>query len=384
MRILIYVPYYLPATRHGGPVQSVHGLARTLVELGNEVTVLTTNLDGSDRLDVPLDQPVTIDGVKVYYFPIRWPRRLYYSPAMLRRARALIPGMDAVHINGVFLWPGPRIARAACSAGVPVVLSPRGMLLPELVAGRSRRIKEAWLALEGRSSIAKAAAIHVTVAAEAEGLRALGLDLAPMRVLPNGVDIPPAPAADRVARAWDGVPKGCRVLYLGRLGWNKGIDMAIAATRAQKEAHILIAGHDEFGLRKTLERGLRRADGSLCGAFLGQVDGPEKWALVEGADVLLVPSVQENFANVVAEAMAVGTPVIATEGVGAAVYLAKVDPGLVIKRDQETLNARLAELLADPARRARIAAAGRKIAAAEFDWSAIAGQMAKIYREAAA
>ena len=380
MRVLIYVPYYLPATRFGGPVQSVHGLARTLVEQGHEVTVLTANLDGPEELDVPIDTPISIDGVQVYYFRIHTPRRLYYSPKMVRRAKSLMTQVDAVHINGVFLWPGPRITQIARNEGVPVTISPRGMLMPELVAGKSRWLKKLWLAFMGRKSIAMSSTIHVTVRAEAEGMRQLGLDLAPILVLPNGVIAPPVVDPDLIAQVWEGIPPGRRVLYLGRLGWNKGIDMAIRATHAHEDAHILIVGYDEVGLRQQLEPELSRADGLLCGAFLGQIDGHEKWALLAGADVLLVPSVQENFANVVAEAMAVGTVVIATEGVGASTYLKKADADLVISRDQEVLNNRLAALLADPVRRSRIGDVSRKIAATDLGWPSIAAQMVKIYR----
>ena len=59
MRLLHVVPTYLPAWRHGGPILAVHGLCRALVERGHEVTVLTTDVHGEGRLDVPLAQPAT-------------------------------------------------------------------------------------------------------------------------------------------------------------------------------------------------------------------------------------------------------------------------------------------------------------------------------------
>ena len=81
MKILYVVPTYLPATRYGGPIFAVHGLARALAERGHYVDVFTTNVDGDGESDVPLRQRVELDGVGVYYFssPIR---RLYWSPQM--------------------------------------------------------------------------------------------------------------------------------------------------------------------------------------------------------------------------------------------------------------------------------------------------------------
>ncbi len=87
MRILHVVPTYLPAWRHGGPILAVHGLCKALAARGHEVTVLTTNVHGDGTLDVPLEQPVGMDGITVRYFPVRPPRRLYFAPGLGRAAR---------------------------------------------------------------------------------------------------------------------------------------------------------------------------------------------------------------------------------------------------------------------------------------------------------
>ena len=55
LRVLQVVPFYRPAHRYGGPVQSVHGLARGLANLDVDVTVFTTNIDGPGNLAVPLE-----------------------------------------------------------------------------------------------------------------------------------------------------------------------------------------------------------------------------------------------------------------------------------------------------------------------------------------
>lgn len=380
MHILLFAPNYLPATRYGGPVRSAHGLARGLVVQGHRVDVLTTDVDGSGRLAVPLDRPVAMDGVGVHYCPIALPRRIYRSPMLARRAEALLPGVDAVHINGMFLWPGPLLARSARKAGKTLVISPRGMLMPEMVVGKSHLAKSLWIRLFERPNLTVATAIHVTSEGEAAGLRAMGLDLAPVSVIGNGVESPECrPTEAEIAAVWGDVQPGRRVAFLARLDWTKGADMAIAAVRAHPNAVIRLAGHDQMGLRAQLEPRLVCADGRICGAFLGPLDGAEKWAFLAGADVLLVPSVRESFGMSVAEALCVGTPVIATEGVGAADLLRRLDPGLVVPREQVAVDAALAGLLADSERRARIGQAGRALAATELSWKAIAQRMAKLY-----
>lgn len=93
-----------------------------------------------------------------------------------------------------------------------------------------------------------------------------------------------------------------------------------------------------------------------------------------------MPSLQENFGNSLVEALAVGTPVIATEGVGASSYISRIDPACVVPRDQAVLDRTLAELLADPDRLARIGSAGQRIVKAELSWTNIANRMAEVYR----
>ncbi|MDG1458097.1 MAG: glycosyltransferase [Pseudoprimorskyibacter sp.] len=380
MRIMIFAPNYLPATRYGGPVRSTHGLARGLAEIGHEVHVMTTDVDGPDRLDVDLESPTEMDGVQVHYCPIVAPRRLYHSPALAARAAKLMPTMDGLHVNGVFLWPGPKLARMAQAARVPVVMAPRGMLVPEMVAGKSRIIKTAWIALQERAALARARAIHVTSDGEAQSLARMGLDLAPVKMIGNGVTGPSrAPTPAEIEAVWGHVPKGSRVAFLARLDWTKGADMAIAATRAVPGAHILLAGHDQIGLRANLEQGLTRADGSICGAFLGPVDGMRKWALLAGADVVLVPSVRESFGMSAAEALAMGTPVIASDGVGLAPFLRQIDPALVVPRDQSALNAALAALLADPGRILRLQTAALDLVVREMTWTGIAARVAALF-----
>lgn len=381
----MYTPNYLPATRYGGPIQSAHGLARGLVCLGNEVKVLTTNINGPERLDVPLDRAVDIDGVHVHYCPIRTPERVYYSPEMARLAETIMPDIDAVHINGLFLWPGPQIARIARKWGVPVVISPRGMLMPEMVAGKSRLIKQIWLALQESTTLRTASVIHATSNGEAEGLQAMGRSLAPVAVVPNGVNGPThAPTTKEIAEVWGDVPAGRRVAFLARLDWTKGLDLAIEAVRAHPNAVLRIAGNDQIGLRAQFEPRLhRRNDGSSAGAFLGQLDGARKWALLAGADLLLAPSVRESFGMAVAEALAVGTPAIVTPGVGAKDLVAEVDAGLVVPREAVALNATLSTFLAEDARRTAAGEKARAIITERYDWRAIAARMAALYRREA-
>lgn len=379
MKIAIYAPNYLPAVRYGGPVQSSHGLARALVRQGCAVDVFTTDVDGPGRLDVPIAVPVPMDGVRVRYFPIVAPRRLYRSPAMKRDFAAVLPTADVLHINGAYLLPGPAAARIARRLRVPYVHAPRGMLVPDMIAGKSRWVKRGWIAGLERSALHGASAIHATAVSEAEGLRRLGLDLAPVHVIENGVDAPPAIDADESATLWRDIPCGSRVAMLGRLDWMKGMDVAIRAIATVPGAHLRIAGPDHAGLRPSLEAIAQETGASDRVSFAGMIDGSRKWAFLAGADVVLVPSLRESFGITVAEALAVGTPAVVTAGVGASGIVRRIDPACVTPRTPDDLAAAIRMLLGDDARRARLGAVGAALLRDEYGWDAIAKRMIRLY-----
>ncbi len=383
MKIIHVTPTYVPAFRYGGPIWTTHGLAKSSVDLGHEVYVITTNVDGPGTLATPIELPIQVEGVEVRYFPTAFGRRLYRSPQMGQALKALIPEVDLVHIQAVYLWPGYAASRIARRVGVPYVVSPHGMLTPELIAQKSTLLKKAWIRLVERRTLAHAAAIHVTSETEAVGIRQLGLDLAPLRVASHGVDLPAdPPGADEIAAAWHSVPEGRRVLFLGRISWKKGIDLLIEAVARTSGAVLRIAGNDEEGLTPKLRRLAEQSGVADRTDFSGPVEGARKWALIAGADVMVTPSVNENFGIVVAEALGVGTPVICTPDVGAGWIVAEIDPSCVVARDADALAAAIHALLEDPERRGRIGEQGRKIIAARYSWPVIAQRMLGLYSEA--
>lgn len=373
MKLLHVVPTYVPAWRHGGPILAVHGLCRALVERGHEVTVLTTDVHGDGRLDVPLGKPVKIDGVEVWYFPVRWPRRLYVSPALGRAARRALRSVDLLHLHSVFLWPTAAAAREAERAGVPYVVSPRGMLVPDLIARRGRWRKRAWMFLAERRTLARAAALHATSTLEADEAARLGFPLPPVCVVPNGVDLP--------REDGDGLREPF-LLFLGRVSWKKGLDRLIPALARCPGVELKIAGNDEEGLRPELERLAVEAGVSGRVIFLGSVAGEEKAALLRRAAVLVLPSRSENFGNAVLEAMAAGCPVAVTPEVGLAETVRETGAGIVVDvadGDPVRLGEALRELLADAARRQEMGCRGARAAADRFGWPAVAREMEAVY-----
>lgn len=383
MKILHVVASYLPAVRYGGTIVSVHGLCKSLAARGHDVHVFTTSVDGPRDSPVRHGEPVDLDGVSVWYFRSRFLRRLYWSPPLGRALAARAGDFDVVHTHAVFLWPLWAAARAAQRAGVPYVLSPRGMLEKALIEQKSRVFKTAWIALIEKQNVRQASAVHVTSAREAAELAALGFDLPPIVEVPNGVDLtteaagtgPIDPAVQAIV---DGAPY---VLFLGRISWKKGIDRLIRAIpHMSSDLKVVIAGNDEEGLRPALQA---QADQLQVGGrvvFTGAVAAPEKRALLTRARLLVLPSYSENFGNVVVEAMAAGCAVVVTPEVGIAPTVEDAGAGWVVDGDPEILGKRVAELSANAPLRHAMGERGRATAQYDFSWDRVAERMESAYR----
>jgi glycosyltransferase involved in cell wall biosynthesis len=379
LSILHVVPSYYPATRYGGPIRSVHALCAALVKHGHRVHVYTTNVDGPGVSDVPIGRPVDMDGVQVTYFGVPALRRLYWSPTLARRLKETINDFDVVHLHSVFLWPTWAAARAAYAARIPYVVSPRGQLVRELIHRKSRWVKSAWIALIERRTLARAAALHVTADLEAQDIAALNLNLAKVVCIANGVSWP-AQHQNFESEKYPQIT-GPYALYLGRINWKKGLDRLIRAWRQVPDLTLIIAGNDDEGYQKDLEALVHDIDIANRVHFIGPVSDVDKWAVYERAEMFVLSSYSENFGNVVAEAMAMGCPVVVTPEVGLARFVAEARAGIVTDGDPMSLSAAVQKLHGDALLRMEMGSAGRRAVEKSLSWGGIALQLEAAYND---
>lgn len=379
MRVLHVAASYLPASRYGGTIVSVHALCRALSARGHHVEVYTTSVDGESDSAVAHDVPVDVDGVSVTYFKSPSARRLYYAPAMRHALRAAVREFDLLHTHGIYLWPLWTAAGEARRAGVPYVMSPRGMLEKALVERKSALWKSALIGFVERRNLEAAAAVHVTSPREAEEASAFGFSVRRYAEIPNGVDLDDRPDGVPVsARINTMIDEGPYVLFLGRVNWKKGLDRLIASLAHAPEVRLIIAGNDEEQYQPTLDAIAGRAGVRDRVVFAGAVAGAEKAALLKASRAVVLPSYSENFGNVILEAMAAARPVIVTRDVGAAALVEQSGAGLIVGGSREELGGALSTLFADVARGDAMGERGRR-AASEWSWDAVALRMEALY-----
>lgn len=381
MRILHVVPTYLPATRYGGPIFAVHGLCCALARLGHHVEVLTTNIDGSGNSPVPLQTPVLVDGVHVRYFSSPILRRIYWAPTLANHLRRHVDDFNIVHLHSVFLWPTWAAARAASWAKIPYLISPRGMLVKDLIEHRSRCIKLAWIQLIEKRNLREAAAIHVTSMLEKEELQRFAWEMPQIYMIPNGITKIESFADNHISADVKAImsPEPL-VLFLGRISWKKGLDLLLNAFARTTIGRLAIIGPDDEGLSPRLRemaRDLRIVD--RVQILPRMVLGADKEFVFNLAKIFVLPSHSENFGNSVLEAMQRGVPVVVTPGVGAADIVSNSKGGLVEQRTPEAFGAAICRLLAEPGLAASMGAAGRYFVSKNYSWDGIAPTVLQLY-----
>jgi glycosyltransferase involved in cell wall biosynthesis len=185
LKILQVISHYVPAFRYGGPLQVAHSLGKSLVAAGHAVTVCTTNLkDAVSLLDVPVDTPVDVDGVRVYYERVPGLRRWGFSPGLARRLRAEITSADIVFAHTHYQFAGWVGARTARILGKPYLLFTHGSFRMEAIRSSSPALKRVYLRLFEKRNCE--AARFLVFNSEEEMADSFFSSLG--RVVPNGVN----------------------------------------------------------------------------------------------------------------------------------------------------------------------------------------------------
>lgn len=285
---------------------------------------------------------------------------------------------DVVHINGIWLpWMWWMQLRAQVR-GIRVALTPHGMLEPWIMRRHPWK-KQFAMWLYQRRAIAAADVLHATAASEANNIRRLGFRN-PITVIPNGVDV----ANIALRESWQTTRT---ILYLSRIHPKKGIENLIAAVAMEKERlagwRVLIAGQGEPDYIASLKKRVAFRELEDMIEFTGGVYGRQKWELMQQADFFILPTFSENFGIVVVEALASGTPVIATTGAPWE-ELSMCGCGWWVDNDPPSLARTLLEAVSfTPEKRREMGLKGRKLVEDNYSSQTMARQMVALYEQMA-
>ena len=361
---VLFVNASLEAVRGGGTAERTYCLARHLALLGNEVSVLTTDIGaGHRRLEgaAGVELVVLHSLLDRFYLP---------SPDLLRIYRA-VANADVVHIMNHWTAINALAYWAARMAAKPYVFSPAGAL-PSF--GRSRQIKSAYNVMVGHAIVCNAARGIAITEGEIGQFADYGLPATRVTVIPNGVDM--EDAADHAAQTNPMPALGDKpyVLFIGRLNTIKGPDLLLeaflAAAQEFTDMHLVFAGPDE-GLGGSLQQKV-----AACGMtgrvhFAGPVLGATKSWLMRHAQLVAIPSRQEAMSIVVLEAGACGRPVLMTDQCGFP-QLAECGGGVIVAATARALEQGLRQLLRPGAPLTDMGARLQQLVGERYTWRAAA------------
>jgi len=315
--------------------------------------------------------------VRVHLLPDRFPRPTAADLALAARTFAALPDGAQVLVDGLAFGALPELA-ARESRRLRLIALVHHPLAAE--TGLSPGERQA-LERSERAALAEARAVVVTSPATAAALRPYGV--APSRILVVEPGTEPAPLSGGSRPGGGPV----QLLCLATLTPRKGHDLLVRALAAlrHRDWHLECVGS------ATRSPGTAAALAELVATLgleervrlRGELSSAALEAAWDAADLLVLPSHHEGYGMAVAEALARGLPVVATD-VGAVAGLVGVEAGLVVPAgDQAALTSALDSLLGDAAARARLAAGAARVRRRLPDWAQACRRLAAALQGAA-
>lgn len=316
-RVLVTLGYYLPGFKSGGPLRSIVNLVE---HLGGDYDfrILTGDRDlgdGAPYDGVPIDRWYPVGGAEV----------LHASPTSQRagaiaRLIAATPH-DLLYVNSMLSRPFglyPLLARRAGRIPRrPLVIAPRGVFSPGALSLKPWR-KKGFLGMTRAGGLYREALWQASSDHEAEDTRrAMGRGAA----VHVASDLPLPPMTDAVADgAEDGAKTGgpgnaLRVVFLARIAPMKNLDFALEAlARVGVPVRFSIYGPAEDpAYWQRCQALIAALPEHVTAEHLGPVHPAEVPAILARHDLMFQPSLGENFGHSIAEALAVGTPVLISD-----------------------------------------------------------------------
>ncbi len=371
MKILHITASYKPAFIYGGPIYSVAALCEELnaeslklkAESGitftnnhSTITVYTTLANGKTELLYRNGVKKIVEGVSVKYFKRITKDHSHFSPALLIQLWRNAKKFDIIHIHAWWNLVSMGAVLICLVKGIKPIVSPRGML-GDYTFSIGKKI---FHLLFGKYFL-RNCDFHATTSMEADEIvkRVFGdqkkvsvVDLMEREVesgrwkvkgqnrkerlrkrifiIHNIVKVPKELPID--TRKFDGT---MNLIFLSRIHHKKGIELLLDALSTLKfPFKLTIVGEGEADYVKSLKWKVESLNLTEQIDWFDAVYGDQKFQLLANHDLLILPSYNENFANVVIEAIAVNTPVLLSNHVGLKDYVIENNLGLAFKLDE--------------------------------------------------
>ncbi|TZF86217.1 glycosyltransferase (plasmid) [Pedobacter sp. BS3] len=363
------------------------------------VEVLTTTANGSTELEgiIPGKQ-VFVDGVPVRYFKRLTKDHSHFSPALLwhlhkqlqRRTINQSPnhpinntGSDTIiHIHAWWNLVSVFSVAIALWHSYPVILSPRGTLSTYSFCNRNSPVKKLFHYFIGKPLLQRCH-FHVTSEKEKQDICRL-LDPKSISVIPNFVLLEEGQeTGNKRQETRSNKQEIFRLVFLSRVEEKKGLDKLFDALAwCNRPWELAIAGDGQPGYLEQLKSQAAALGIDQHIRWLGHLGQEEKFTVLQQHDLLILPSHDENFANVVIESLSVGTAVLISTNVGLADYVQHKQLGWVCEAKPEIIAQHIVQAMEDIAMRTHIREAAPDIIRRDFDEHVLVKRYLAMYEDA--
>lgn len=402
MKIVLASSEYPPETGFGGLGSYVYKLAHSLAALGHDVTVVSSTLNGKDVTNQK-DGLVTVYRIPRPHYVLRGLGRSINNIIYSFRLHRMLRHLDRKHGIDVIQFPeylGEGLFHSFLSRTPFVVrFSTPRWLVDELNQGKYRKagpramINHA-IDLWTENTPVRRSRAFIFPSRDIMNMmdRQIGLK-GIQRVIYPGVDVDRfKPCSNPDLRRKYGIEGSPVVLYVGRLEFRKGVHiLAEAASRIADRfpnMQFVFVGSDTKSvlaggsMRSRIEQIFRehRIENTLkCIEGVGHRDIADIYGL---GDILVVPSLYENLANVILEGMAAGLPIVTTSGGGSPEVVIHGTNGFVVPPgDHGALAEAISELLKDSETRERFSCINREKALKDLSLNRMARETLEVYAQ---
>ena len=326
--LLCYYP-----SQAGGPANTLFWLNNALDNRKFEVNVLSTDFGLNDTAKEE-KQGLFTNSHQVEFINSQ-------GKLFLKKGRRFLKTADIVQFSSIFFPPTLPLLLSAFIRSKKIIISPRGELYPAALQIKSKQ-KKIWLSLI--KLFQNKIHFHATNEYEKEIIKNYFPGAGSIRTIPNYIELP--------IKEEKKIDKN-QLLFIGRINPIKNIDVLIRSLSLIKQGGrkyicLSIAGNARLEYeklyQKDLEKLIKRLNLQENVKFIGHVEKEEKQNLIASSLALILPSKSENFGNVVLEALAQGTPVIASNNTPWEI-LEKENAGYLVEPKPDSLSEAILKII---------------------------------------
>ncbi|MBE0427871.1 MAG: glycosyltransferase [Nitrospirae bacterium] len=392
MKILHVIPSYEPAWAFGGTVTATSNLCRALAGKGIQVTVYTTDADGKGgHLNVPLNQPVDIGGVKVWYFHCDLlPKKAFYSRGLAKKLKEAVTDFDIVHVSAIWQWIGVDVYRICKKQRIPYIITPHSSLMKfAFFSVGFQYIKKIYWKFWGRNAVINASAIQFLCEVEREESDWIS-DKTPSFIVPNGINLcePVYEENQReLIRDRLNIPKESLVLlFLGRVHPKKQIELIIKAMprilELKKDIYLIIVGPvEDYAYFENLKKIAQASKVNQNIIWNGPVKKQEVYDYYSASNIMVLPSIVEGISMAITEALQTSLPVLISNRVANYKEIGEDEAGIVVEPCYESVKNSLIQICSNIEQLKQLSQNARKSAENRYDINKVASLMIKAYED---